>query len=390
MFEYADDKCADDCADKCADKEEEDCDDKCVDKEEEDCDDKCVDKIALITGCTGQDGSYLTELLLSKGYIVHGIIRRSSSINTHRIDHLYKDPHIEGVKLFLHYGDMSDLGSIEKIIQKVRPDEVYNLAAMSHVRVSFDIPEYTGDVGGLGTLRVLEAIRKLDKKVKFYQAGTSEMYGGVHKHAQNEDTPFCPRSPYAVAKLYAHWITKNYRESYGLFAVNGILFNHSSPRRGETFVEQKIVKGAVAIKYKKQNCLYLGNLYSYRDIGHSKDFVYAMWLMLQQNKPNDYVIASGEKIMIKEIVNYVFDKLSMKLEWHEEGFNEYAIANDSIVVKIDKRYFRPSEVNVLLGDSTKAKKQLGWVPKYTLDTILDEMIIEEESTTCSHMCQLIR
>lgn len=343
-------------------------------------------KCALITGIAGQDGSYLAELLLSKGYIVHGIVRRSSSINTHRVDHIYKDPHTENLRFFLHYGDMSDLGSIENIVQKVQPDEIYNLAAMSHVRVSFEIPEYTGDIDGLGTLRILEGIRKLNKKVKFYQAGTSEMYGGVYEKAQNESTPFYPRSPYSVAKLYAHWITKNYREAYNMFAVNGILFNHTSPRRGETFVEQKIVKGAVAILKNKQDCLYLGNIYSYRDIGHSKDFVTAMWLMLQQDEPEDFVIASGEKIAIKEIVNKVFNKVFQKLgsscytenilEWHNENdiLSEYANIGDKTVIKIDERYFRPTEVDTLLGDSSKAREKLKWKPTYTLESILDEMI----------------
>lgn len=334
-------------------------------------------KIAFITGCTGQDGSYLCELLIKKGYIVHGMIRRSSLINTKRIDHIYQDPHDPNRKLFLHYGDMSDACSIDRLIQEIQPDEVYNLAAMSHVRVSFDAPEYTANVDGLGTIRLLEACRNLKKKVKFYQACTSELYGGIYNEIQNEETPFYPRSPYAVAKLYGYWITKNYREAYNMFAVNGILFNHTSPRRGETFVEQKIVQGAVAISKNQQDCLYLGNLYTYRDFGHAKDFVKAMWLMLQQNTPNDYVIASGVKYLIKDIVNMVFEKLGMNLSWFGEGENEYAMVDNKVVIRIDSNYYRPSEVESLHGDATKAKKELSWSPKYDLDLILNEMIETE-------------
>lgn len=336
-------------------------------------------KTAFITGINGMDGSYLTEFLLDKGYIVHGMIRRSSSINTKRLNHLYQDSHEDEVKLFLHYGDLSDSSCIRALMQTIQPDEIYNLAAMSHVKVSFEIPEYTGDIDGLGTLRILDAVRELNKPVKFYQAGTSELYGGIYNSPQNEDTPFCPRSPYAVAKLYAYWITKNYRDSYNLFAVNGILFNHTSPRRGETFVEQKIVKAAVAIQKGKQECLYLGNIYTYRDIGHSKDFVEAMWMMLQRDTPKDYVIASGQSYSIKNIVNYVFAFIGMPIIWKGRGETEYAMdENKNIVVRIDKKYFRPSEVEYLEGDATLAKKELGWKPKYTLESILKEMIEEEQ------------
>lgn len=330
--------------------------------------------IAFITGCTGQDGSYLCELLLEKGYEVHGLIRRSSNINTIRIDHLYKDPHEKGIKFFLHYGDMSDTSCLERLIKEIQPDEVYNLAAMSHVRVSFDCAEYTGNIDALGTLRLLEACKNQKKNIKFYQAGTSEMYGGVYDKPQNELTPFNPRSPYAIAKLYSHWIVKNYRESYSMFAVNGVLFNHTSPRRGDTFVEQKIVKAAVAISQGKQKCLYLGNIYSYRDFGHAKDFVKAMWMMLQQEKPVDYVIASGQKYLIKDIVNKVFKMVGMELQWHGSGDTEYACVDDNVVIRIDPKYYRPSEVESLHGDSTIAKMKLGWEPEYDLDTILDEMI----------------
>jgi len=334
-----------------------------------------IQKIALITGISGQDGSYLSELLLEKGYIVHGIIRRSSSINTKRLDNIYNNPNLK-----LHYGDLSDSSLINKIIIELRPDEIYNLAAMSHVAVSFQIPEYTCDVDALGTLRILEAIRGVkDKTIKFYQAGTSELYGGIYDKPQNEETPFNPHSPYAVAKLFGYWITKNYRESYNMFAVNGILFNHTSPRRGETFVEKKIVNAAVNIKKGLQDCLYLGNIYSYRDYGHAKDFVYAMWMMLQHDTPGDYVISSGEKYMIKDIVSMVFSKLDMELEWSGEGINEVAkdINNNRIVVQINQKYFRPLDVESLVGDATLAKTKLGWKQKYTFDDIINEMIEDE-------------
>jgi GDPmannose 4,6-dehydratase len=341
-----------------------------------------MQKIALITGISGQDGSYLSELLLEKGYKVHGIIRRSSSINTKRLDHIYKNPN-----LFLHYGDLSDSSCINKIINDIKPDEIYNLAAMSHVAVSFETPEYTTDIDATGTLRILESIKNSNKNIKFYQAGTSELYGGVYDKPQNEETPFNPHSPYAVAKLYSYWITKNYRESYNMFAVNGILFNHTSSRRGPTFVEQKIVKGAVAICMEKQNVLELGNLYSYRDFGHAKDYVYAMWLMIQEDKPDDYVIATGEKYMVKDIVSLVFSKLNMPLEWSGEGVNEIGTVScelskykDKELVKINEKYFRPSEVDSLIGDCTKAKNKLKWKPEYTFDSIIDEMIKEELKT----------
>lgn len=335
-------------------------------------------KIALITGITGQDGSYLAEFLLEKNYIVYGIVRRTSQINRKRLDFIYNNPN-----LILKYGDLSDSSFINKIINDVNPHEVYNLAAMSHVAVSFETPEYTTDIDSLGTLRLLEAIKNKNKKIKFYQAGTSELYGGIYDLPQNEDTPFNPHSPYAVAKLYSYWITKNYRESYNLFAVNGILFNHTSPRRGETFVEQKIIKGAVSILNKKMDCLYLGNIYSYRDYGHAKDYIKAMWLMLQQDKPEDFVIATGKKYMIKDIINLVFEKLNLNITWNDSGLNEYAIINDKsiykdmigkIVIKIDSKYFRPSEVDSLIGDSTKARKKLDWYPEYTFENIIDEML----------------
>ena len=338
-------------------------------------------KVVLITGINGQDGSYLAELLLEKNYKVHGIIRRSSSINTHRIDHIYKNPN-----LFLHYGDLSDSSFINKIVNKIQPDEIYNLGAMSHVAVSFETPEYTTDVDAMGTLRLLEAIKNSDKNIKFYQAGTSELYGGIYDKAQSEDTPFNPRSPYAVAKLYSFWLTKNYRESYGIFAVNGVLFNHTSPRRGPTFVEQKIVKGAVAILKKNQNTLYLGNIYSSRDYTHAKDCVNAMYLMMQHTSPDDFVIASGKKYIIKDIVTLVFAKLNIPIEWSGEGIEEIATISEyaelvdfkgKTVVKIDPKYFRPSEVDDLLGDPSKAIEILNWKLNYTFDDILDEMIKEE-------------
>lgn len=332
-------------------------------------------KVAFITGITGQDGSYLAELLLEKDYIIHGLIRRSSSFNTDRIEHIYKDKHEENCRLILHYGDMSDALCLSQIIQECQPDEIYNLAAMSHVRVSFDTPDYTGDIDALGTTRLLEAARKMDKPFKFYQAGTSELYGGVYTEPQDETTPFYPRSPYAVAKLYAYWITQNYREAYNIFAVNGILFNHTSPRRGPTFAEQKIVQAAVSISSGRQECLYLGNIYSYRDIGHAKDYVESMWLMLQQDEPDDYVVATGQVIQIKEIVNTVFDKVGLPLTWEGEGVNEVGKHGDRILVRIDPKYYRPTEVDNLCGNASKARNKLGWKPKSSLDSILSEMIM---------------
>ena len=337
-------------------------------------------KKALITGITGQDGSYLAEFLLEKNYQVHGIVRRTSQINRKRIDNIYSNSN-----LFLHYGDMSDSCFINKIIMDIKPDEIYNLAAMSHVAVSFQIPEYTTDIDATGALRILESIKNVNTDIKFYQASTSELYGGDYDKPQNEDTPFNPRSPYAIAKQYAFWITKNYRESYNIFAVNGILFNHTSPRRGETFVEQKIVQGAVAIFKGKQSYLKLGNIYSSRDYGHAYDYIRAMWLMLQQEIPEDYVIATGNKYMVKDIVALVFSKLNIPLEWSGEGIDEIGTIKNSkykkfegkVVVKIDPIYFRPSEVNNLVGDSTKAREKLGWEPEYDFDTIIDEMIVKE-------------
>ncbi|NVM26984.1 MAG: GDP-mannose 4,6-dehydratase [Desulfobacterales bacterium] len=313
---------------------------------------------ALITGITGQDGSYLAELLLERGYEVHGLIRRSSTFNTDRIDHIYQDPHVPGIKLHLHYGDLTVSGQMADLIYNIQPDEIYHLGAQSHVRVSFDMPEYTGDVTGLGTVRLLEAIRKTGVKTKFYQASSSEMFGSAPA-PQNEQTPFEPRSPYAAAKVYAYWLVKNYREGYNLFASNGILFNHESPRRGETFVTRKITRAATRIKLGLQDKLYLGNLEAKRDWGFAGDFVEAMWLILQQDKPDDYVIATGKNHSVREFTEKVFQKLEL-------DYQEY--------VAIDQRYFRPTEVDVLLGDSTKAQKELGWKPKVRFDQLIDMMI----------------
>jgi GDPmannose 4,6-dehydratase len=324
-------------------------------------------KKALITGITGQDGSYLAEFLLEKGYEVHGMIRRSSLINTHRIDHLYKDPHYNDVRLFLHYGDLTDSTNIIRLIQQIQPDEIYNLAAMSHVKVSFDTPEYTGNADGLGTLRFLDAIRLLgmEKKVKFYQASTSELYGNVVETPQKETTPFYPRSPYGVAKLYGYWITKNYREAYDIFGCNGILFNHESPRRGETFVTRKITMAAAAIKVGLQDKLYLGNIDSKRDWGYAKDYVEGMWMMLQQEKADDFVLATGETHTVREFVELTFKELGMEIEWKGSGVDEKGIdkATGKTLIEIDPKYFRPTEVDLLLGDATKAERELGWKPK---------------------------
>ena len=337
-------------------------------------------KIALIFGITGQDGSYLAELLLKKNYIVNGVKRRSSSINTSRVDHIYQDRHETNYKFRLHYGDITDSSSVSSIIKKTKPDEIYNLAAQSHVAVSFEVPEYTANADALGALRILEAIKfhKLEKKTKFYQAGTSEMYGNVQKIPQNEKTPFYPLSPYGVAKLYAHWITKNYREAYNLFACNGILFNHESPRRGETFVTKKIVSALCKIKEGKQKKLFLGNLNAKRDWGHARDYCYAMWKMLQQKKPGDYVIATGKQYSIKQFINLTAKKLDMKITWKGKGIREKAFdQKNNIIIECDKSYFRPLDVNTLLGDSRKARKILKWNPEVNLDTLIDEMIIEE-------------
>ena len=329
-------------------------------------------KIALITGITGQDGSYLAELLLSKGYGVHGIVRRSSLINTHRID-----PFLE--KINLHYGDMTDSNSIIHIIQKVKPDEIYNLAAQSHVKVSFELPEYTGMVDAMGTLRILEAVRILgmEKKTRIYQASTSDLYGLVQAVPQTETTPFYPRSPYGVAKLYGYWIIKNYRESYGMHCSSGILFNHESPRRGETFVTRKITQGLSRISVGLQDCLYLGNLNAKRDWGHAKDFVEAMWLMLQQDEPDDYVIATGKQYSVKEFVDKASPFFGFNIEWRGEGLDEfgYDLVTQRTVIKVDPKYFRPAEVESLLGDPTKAKEKLGWEPTTTLDQLVEDMCI---------------
>ncbi|OGU17425.1 MAG: GDP-mannose 4,6-dehydratase, partial [Geobacteraceae bacterium GWC2_53_11] len=318
-------------------------------------------KKALITGITGQDGSYLAELLLAKGYEVHGMIRRSSSFNTGRIDHIYKDRHEKGVRLFLHYGDLNDASSINMILRAIQPEEIYNLGAQSHVRVSFDVPEYTADVDGLGAVRILEGIRETGLVTRFYQASSSELYGKVVETPQKETTPFYPRSPYACAKAYAFYITQNYRESYGMHASNGILFNHESPRRGETFVTRKITRAAARIKLGLQECLYLGNIDAKRDWGFAGDYVEAMWLMLQQDQPEDYVIATGETYMVRTFAEKVFSRLGMQLEWQGSGVEEKGIdtASGRTVIQIDPKYFRPAEVDLLLGDPTKARKQMG-------------------------------
>jgi GDPmannose 4,6-dehydratase len=344
-------------------------------------------KIALITGITGQDGAYLAELLLEKGYMVHGIKRRSSLINTDRIDHLYQDPHERHVRFKLHYGDMTDSTNLIRIIQETQPDEIYNLAAMSHVKVSFDTPEYTANADGIGTLRLLEAIRilGLEKKTKIYQASTSELYGLVQEVPQRETTPFYPRSPYAVAKLYAYWITVNYREAYGMFACNGILFNHESPLRGETFVTRKITRGVSAIALGLQDCLYLGNLDAQRDWGHAKDYVEAMWRILQQDKPDDFVIATGVTTRVREFVRMAFREVGIKVEFigkgaEEKGIvvacenEEYQVKVGKVVVALDPAYFRPTEVELLIGDASKAKNILGWIAEYSLEELVGEMM----------------
>ncbi len=332
-------------------------------------------KKALITGITGQDGSYLAELLLEKGYEVHGIKRRSSSFNTARIDHLYTDPHILGTKLFLHYGDMTDSTSLIRILKEVQPDEIYNLAAQSHVAVSFEEPEYTANSDAIGALRILEAIRilGLENKTKFYQASTSELYGDVREIPQTEKTPFYPRSPYAAAKIYAYWITVNYREAYGIYACNGILFNHESPRRGETFVTRKITRALARIKLGLQECLYLGNMNALRDWGHAKDYVYMQWLMLQQESPDDFVIATGKQYSVRDFVIAASRELDMELTWSGKGLNENAYLDGTCVVQVDPKYFRPTEVETLLGSSEKAREKLGWVPKVSFEELVAEM-----------------
>jgi len=347
-------------------------------------------KTALITGITGQDGAYLAELLLSKGYVVHGIKRRSSLINTDRIDHLYRDKHEKNGHFKLHYGDLTDSTNLVRIIQQIQPDEIYNLGAMSHVKVSFEIPEYTADADGLGTLRLLEAIRilGLEKKTKIYQASTSELYGLTQEVPQTETTPFYPRSPYAVAKLYAYWITVNYREAYGIFACNGILFNHESPIRGETFVTRKITRGVAAIGLGLQDCLYLGNLDAQRDWGHTRDYVEAMWRMLQQEEPDDYVIATGVTTTVREFVRMAFKEIGITLKFigqgiHEKGIviksenEEFQVETGKEIVRVDPGYFRPTEVEQLIGDAAKAKIKLGWQPKYDVEALVKEMVASD-------------
>ena len=340
-------------------------------------------KKALIFGITGQDGSYLAEFLLKKKYQVHGVKRRSSSINTNRIDHIYQDRHEKKRNFFLHYGDITDTTSVSKIIEITRPDEIYNLAAQSHVAVSFEVPEYTANADALGALRILEAIKfhNLEKKTKFYQAGTSEMYGRVQQIPQNENTNFYPLSPYGVAKLYAHWITKNYREAYNIFGCNGILFNHESPRRGETFVTKKIVRALVRIKMGKQKTLYLGNLDAKRDWGHAKDYVVAMWKILQQKQPEDFVIATGKQYSIRQFISLVSKKIDIKIIWKGKGLKEkgYDSISRKPIIAIDKNYIRPLDVNTLLGNASKARKKLSWKPKINIHELIDEMIIEEEN-----------
>ena len=345
-------------------------------------------KKALITGITGQDGSYLAELLISKGYEVHGIKRRASQFNTQRIDHLYQDPHLDNQKLVLHYGDLTDSSNLTRVLSEIRPDEVYNLGAQSHVAVSFEAPEYTADVDAMGALRLLEAIRflGLEKTARFYQASTSELFGLVQEVPQKETTPFYPRSPYAVAKLYAYWITVNYREAYGLFACNGILFNHESPRRGETFVTRKITRGLANIAQGLESCIYMGNMDAKRDWGHAKDYVRMQWMMLQQDEPNDYVIATGEQLSVREFIQISAQELGIELEFEGSGEKEFArvaavwgdaapaVNEGDIVVRVDPRYFRPAEVDTLLGDASRARDELGWIPEITTQQMCREMV----------------
>lgn len=338
-------------------------------------------KRALITGITGQDGAYLTELLLEKGYEVHGVKRRASLFNTDRIDHLYQDPHEKNIRLKLHYGDLTDSTNLIRIVQEVKPDEIYNLAAMSHVKVSFDTPEYTANADGIGTLRILEAIRILgmEKDVRFYQASTSELYGLVQEVPQSETTPFYPRSPYGVAKLYGFWIVKNYRESYGMHASNGILFNHESPLRGETFVTRKITRAVARIHHGLQDVLHLGNLDAKRDWGHAKDYVEGMWRMLQQDTPDDYVLATGRTVPIRDFVNMAFGEVGVELEWSGSGVDEQGFdkKTGALRVAVDPRYFRPAEVELLVGDASKAKRELGWEPTHTLEQLCAEMVASD-------------
>ena len=348
-------------------------------------------KVALITGITGQDGSYLAEFLLGKGYIVHGVKRRASSLNTQRVDHIYQDPHIENAQFKLHYGDLSDTSNLIRIVQETQPDEIYNLGAQSHVAVSFESPEYTADVDAIGTLRLLEAIRilGLEKKTRFYQASTSELYGLVQETPQKETTPFYPRSPYAAAKMYAYWITVNYREAYGMYACNGILFNHESPRRGETFVTRKITRGLANIAQGLEQCIFMGNIDALRDWGHAKDYVRMQWMMLQQDQPEDYVIATGIQFSVRQFIEWSALELGISLRFEGGGLNEVGIVDKiegdyapalsvgDVIVKIDPRYFRPAEVETLLGDPTKAKRKLGWVPEITVQEMCREMVASD-------------
>jgi GDPmannose 4,6-dehydratase len=347
-------------------------------------------KKALITGITGQDGSYLAEFLLNKGYEVHGVKRRTSLFNTNRIDHLYQDPHFHKRNFILHHGDLTDTSSLIKIIQNVQPDEIYNLAAQSHVAVSFEVPEYTANSDALGTLRILEAIRilKLEKKTKFYQASTSELFGKVVDIPQNETTPFYPRSPYAAAKLYAYWITVNYREAYNIYACNGILFNHESPVRGETFVTRKITRALTRIKLGLQKTLYLGNLDAMRDWGHAKDYVEVQWLMLQQKTPEDFVISTGQQYSVRDFVNIAAKELGYKIIWKGKGKNEKGLVDGKVIVKVDKNYFRPTEVETLLGDASKAKRKLGWEPKISFKKLVSEMVSEDLKLAQSNQLML--
>jgi len=347
-------------------------------------------KVALITGITGQDGAYLAEFLLDRGYEVHGIKRRASSFNTDRIDHLYQDPHDRNVKMHLHYGDLTDSTNLIRIIQHVQPDEIYNLAAQSHVAVSFETPEYTANADAIGTLRILEAIRILDlvKKTRFYQASTSEMFGKVQEIPQKETTPFYPRSPYGAAKVYGHWITVNYREAYGMYACSGILFNHESPIRGETFVTRKITRALARISEGLEKCLYLGNLDSMRDWGHARDYVRAQWLMLQQEQPDDFVIATGEQHSVREFVTLAGAKLNMSINWRGSGVNETGVDTKTgrTIVKVDERYFRPTEVDTLLGDPSKARTKLGWKPEISFDALVAEMVAKDlEAAKCDSL-----
>ena len=340
---------------------------------------KTAPKVALITGITGQDGSYLAEFLLDKGYIVHGIKRRASSFNTQRVDHIYQDPHVDNANFKLHYGDLSDTSNLVRIVQETQPDEIYNLGAQSHVAVSFESPEYTADVDAMGTLRLLEAIRilGLEKKTRFYQASTSELYGLVQETPQKETTPFYPRSPYAVANMYAYWITVNYREAYGIYACNGILFNHESPRRGETFVTRKITRGLANISQGLEDCLYMGNIDALRDWGHAKDYVRMQWLMLQQEQPEDFVIATGVQYSVRQFIEWTAAELGMHITWQGSGVDEVGLVDGKPIVRIDPRYFRPTEVETLLGDPSKAKQKLGWVPEITVQQMCAEMAAQD-------------